>query len=468
LARLVIVSNRVSPSINRRSAAGGLAVALRDALRPSGGLWFGCSDRLVEAADARPETQSDGKVTYVTVKLTRAEHERYYLGFANASLWPLFHFRLGLVEYRREDYEGYRAVNERLARILQPMLRPDDEIWVHDFHLIPMALKLRKLGVRNRIGFFLHTPFPPPEALTVLPHHEDLIEALCQYELVGFQTEESASAFGGAVTGVVGGKELGGGVFEAFGRIVAARAFPIGIDAAGFAAAAEKAITSPETWRLKESLADRDLILGIDRLDYSKGIANRFEAIEGLLTRWPEHRRRISYLQIAPHSRGELRQYRALRREIEGAAGRVNGKYAEFDWAPIRYVNRAFSRGVLAGFCRLARIGLVTPMRDGMNLVAKEYVAAQDPRQPGVLVLSRFAGAAHELGTALLVNPIDVDEIAAAIHRGLEMPVDERRERWKAMMETVSRNTVVTWRDGFLAALRGPSHAVLMRARASR
>jgi trehalose 6-phosphate synthase len=467
LARLVIVSNRVSPLASRRVNAGGLAVALREALRQSGGMWFGCSDRLASAAGAPPEKHVDGKVAYVTVPLTREEHELYYLEFSNASLWPLFHFRLGLVEYHRAAYDGYREVNARLAQLLKPLLREDDDIWVHDFHLIPMGQELRKLGVRNCIGFFLHTPFPPPEALAVLPHHQDLIEALCAYELVGFQTEEGVQAFHGAVVDVVGGKDLGDGAFEAFGRTVTARAFPVGIDAAGFAAAAEKAVHSPEAQRLKESLADRSLILGVDRLDYSKGIPNRFEAIESLLAQWPEYRRKISYLQIAPHSRGELTQYRALRREIEGAAGRVNGKFAEFDWAPIRYVNKAFSRPVLAGFCRLAQIGLVTPMRDGMNLVAKEYVAAQDPRQPGVLVLSRFAGAAHELTTALLVNPFDVDEIAAAIHRGLEMPVNERRERWKAMMDTVSRNTVVTWWESFLAALRGTSHAVLVRERAS-
>ena len=216
---------------------------------------------------------------------------------------------------------------------------------------------------------------------------------------------------------------------------------------------AQKAVDSPDARRLKESMADRSLIIGVDRLDYSKGLPLRFEAIDRLLTEWPDHRRRISYLQITPHSRSEVRQYRVLRRETEGAAGHVNGKFAEFDWSPIRYVNKAFSRQTLAGFYRLAQIGLVTPLRDGMNLVAKEYIAAQDPQHPGVLVLSRFAGAARELETALLVNPIDVDEIAAAVHRGLDMAVDERRMRWQAMMETITRNSVVTWRTSFLDAL---------------
>jgi trehalose 6-phosphate synthase len=451
LARLVIVSNRVGlPTVR---SAGGLAVALRDTLQHYGGLWFGCNAKVAESADRPPESYSAGKVTYVTVPLTREEHERYYLGFSNTSLWPLFHFRLGLVEYRRENYESYIAVNARLASILKPMLKPDDDIWVHDFHLIPLGEQLRKLGVANRIGFFLHTPFPPADALIVLPHHQDLIRALCHYELVGFQTEEGVQSFRSAVVDVVGGEALSDGAFLAFGRRVTAGAFPISIDAAGFAAMAQKAVDSPDARRLKESMADRSLIIGVDRLDYSKGLPLRFEAIDRLLTEWPDHRRRISYLQITPHSRSEVRQYRVLRRETEGAAGHVNGKFAEFDWSPIRYVNKAFSRQTLAGFYRLAQIGLVTPLRDGMNLVAKEYIAAQDPQHPGVLVLSRFAGAARELETALLVNPIDVDEIAAAVHRGLDMAVDERRMRWQAMMETITRNSVVTWRTSFLDAL---------------
>ncbi len=454
MARLVIVSNRVSLPTDRAVQAGGLAVAMREALRHYGGLWFGCSDRISPAPGAPPQTLAAGKVTYVTVPLTRPEHDSYYVGFANGTLWPLFHFRLGLVEYRRSAYQGYLAVNARLARELKALLRQDDIVWVQDFHLIPLGRELRKLGVGNRIGFFLHTPFPPPDVLSVLPCKDDIIEALCHYDLAGFQTEESARAFRDCVSGIAQDMERSNGTITAFGRRVAVGAFPVGIDTSAFAAFARKAINSPEAIRLKESLADRSLFIGVDRLDYSKGIPNRFEAIESLLSQHPSLRQRFSYLQITPHSRSEVRQYRALRQELESAAGRVNGKFAEFDWAPIRYINKSFTRQILAGFFRLAQIGLVTPMRDGMNLVAKEYVAAQDPERPGVLVLSRFAGASSEFETALLVNPIDVDDIAAALHRGLAMSLEERRERWQAMMDVVSRNTVVTWREGFLAALR--------------
>jgi trehalose 6-phosphate synthase len=454
LARLVILSNRVSLPSERGARAGGLAVAMREALRRYGGVWFGWSGEIADGEAGPPRISTVGKVTYVTTDLSREEHDRYYAGYANATLWPLVHFRLGLMEYKRRAFRGYLDVNARFARLLRPLLQPDDIIWAHDYHLIPVGAELRKLGVENRIGFFLHTPFPPAEVVKALPHHEVLIEALCAYDLAGFQTEEAVRAFLGCVAEIAKGRLLGGGAFSAFGMRSRAAAFPIGIDTESFAELARNAAASPEALRLVESIGERSLIIGVDRLDYSKGIPNRFEAIDNLLTEWPETRSAFTYLQIAPISRGEVAQYRALRRELEATAGRINSKFAEFDWSPIRYVNRSFSRPTLAGFYRLSHIGLVTPLRDGMNLVAKEFVAAQDPEEPGVLVLSRFAGAAHELDAALLVNPIDVDEVAAALHRGLTMPLEERRERWQAMMAPVRRNTVTTWREAFLAALQ--------------
>ena len=223
----------------------------------------------------------------------------------------------------------------------------------------------------------------------------------------------------------------------------------------GFARLAEKAAQARETVRLRDSLANRTLVIGVDRLDYSKGLVHRLEAFQDLLARWPEHRSKVTFMQIAPVSRGEISQYRALRREIEGLAGRINGKFSEFDWTPIRYLNKPFPRRVLAGFYRASRVGLVTPIRDGMNLVAKEYVASQDPGDPGVLVLSRFAGAARELTDALIVNPLDVDEVAAALHTALIMPLEPRQQRWKALMAVISRNTVARWRETFLEALAG-------------
>lgn len=463
MVRTVVVSNRVNLPGERASRAGGLAVALRRAVRRHGGVWFGWSGNIADDSE-HPQVVTSGKVTYVTVDLNRADYDSYYLGYANATLWPLLHYRPGLMEYRRHAFDGYCRVNARLAQLLRRFLRPDDLIWVHDYHFIPFAASLREHGIANRIGFFLHTPFPSTEVLSILPHHQTLLRALCAYDLIGFQTKESLDAFLGAIKDLAGGRPSGGGAFSAFGMTSRAGVFPIGIDADAFAQDAADAARSIEASRLRGSLAGRSLIIGVDRLDYSKGILQRLDAVETLLTEHPEHRRTFSYLQITPQSRAEVTQYGALSRELEAAAGRVNGKFAEFDWSPVRYVAKSFSRQVLAAFYRIARVALVTPFRDGMNLVAKEFVAAQDPEDPGVLLLSRFAGAAQELTAALLVNPIDIDEMAAALDRALTMPRGERQERWHSMMAVNRANTIEDWRDSFLAELRvGGSGVQLLR-----
>ena len=247
-----------------------------------------------------------------------------------------------------------------------------------------------------------------------------------------------------------------GGRSDALGHTTRVGAFPIGIDTEGFIAMAKRGAVGPEHVRLKESLAGRDLVIGVDRLDYSKGLPQKIEAFNDFLQKWPEHRSRVTFMQVAPVSRGEVAQYQNLRSELEAAAGRINGRFAEFDWVPFRYLNRGFTRGTLAGFYRTARVGLVTPLRDGMNLVAKEYVAAQDPDDPGVLILSQFAGAARELRAALIVNPYDVDQVAEALHTAVLMPLDERRSRHAPMLETLRANTIGAWKDRFLAEL----HAV--------
>lgn len=460
LPRLVVISNRVALPGGAQARAGGLAVAIREALQANGGLWFGWSGETADVVPPVPRTITRGNITYAVTDLTQEEHELYYAGYSNGALWPLLHFRVGLIEYRRNAAQAYFAVNRRFATMLAPLIGRDDLIWVQDYHLIPLGSALRELGIANRIGFFLHTPIPPPEVMIALPRHERLIEAMCAYDVVGFQTDENRRAFLRCVTQIGDGTAESDGHFTAFGRSGYAAAFPIGIDTEEFADLARRSAGSPEAQRLESSLGQRKLILGIDRLDYSKGIPERFEAIEGLLTDSPEFRAQFTYLQITPHSRSEIGEYRALRRRIDALAGRINGRFAEFDWSPIRYINRSFTRATLAGFNRHARIGFVTPIRDGMNLVAKEFVAAQDPDDPGVLILSRFAGAAKELDAALLVNPMDVDELVIALRRGLLMSLAERRERWQAMMAMVRRNTITTWRTNFLAALSNRQYAI--------
>ena len=454
--RLVVVSNRVA--LPRETRAGGLASALDAALRERGGLWFGWSGNLAEAGDPAIHSEQAGRVEYALLDLTRQDYEHYYLGFSNRALWPLLHFRPTLLGYRRADRDGYLRVNRLFAHHLSQRLRPDDTVWVHDYHLIPLAAELRRIGVDARMGFFLHIPVPPPALLSMLPHHEALLGTLADYDLVGVQGSHDRDAllayfreFLGATT------DAGGLATLPSGRRVRIGAFPIGIDAGKVARLAERSVEHAATLRLAQSLAGRRLAIGVDRLDYSKGLPQRFEAFAHFLSQHPAWRSRISFLQIAPPSRGEVPEYRELRTRLERTAGATNGRYAEPDWVPIRYLNRSFNQATLAGYYRLADIGLVTPLRDGMNLVAKEYVAAQAPADPGVLVLSCFAGAADELPEALLVNPLDVDDIADAIETALAMPLEERRERWQRMFATISRNDITHWRSTFVAALEQPA-----------
>jgi trehalose 6-phosphate synthase len=443
MSRLVIVSNRVPvPKPRGGPQAGGLAVALAEALAGREALWFGWSGE-TEAQPGPPSFATAGLTTYATVHLTDAERRGYYGGFSNGTLWPLLHYRMGLAEFRREEHETWRAVNARLAAVLAPLLRPDDVLWVHDFHLFPFAAALRALGCGQRIGFFLHVPFPPAGLFDALPQGARLLADLGAYDLLGMQTEGDARNLRDALSRL--------------GLEAPVAAFPVGMDSAGFAREAARAVTQVEARRLADSLGGRALILGVDRLDYSKGLPQRFRGYAALLKRFPEHRRRVTFLQVAPVSRNEVAQYRALRRELDELAGRINGEHGEIDWIPIRWMTRAVPRATLAGFHRLARVGLVTPLRDGMNLVAKEYVAAQDPDDPGVLVLSRFAGAADELRGAVLVNPHDPDEIAEGLDAALRMGLDERRQRGDADRAALAGNSAADWARRFLDALEAAS-----------
>ena len=455
MARLVIISNRISSPREKQARAGGLAVALREALKQRGGLWLGWSGEVVPNPAGTAHVISAGNVDYATIDFSPDEHRKFYVDFANSTLWPIFHYRMGLIDFSPEALDGYMMVNRRFAESLLPLLQPGDLIWVHDYHFLPLAAELRRLGIRNRIGYFHHIPFPAPEVAIALPRHEMLIGALAQYDLVGFQTPTDAKAFVDYLALEAPDHSSGpDGRQHAFNRDFRVQAFPIGIDTEGFAKLGELASKNAETHRLVESLVGRKLVIGVDRLDYSKGIPQRLRAFGMLLAKHPEHHRRVTYMQIAPVSRGEVSQYRKLRNELERLTGHINGRFTEYDWAPVRYLNKSVPRNTLAGFYRHAAIGLVTPLRDGMNLVAKEYVAAQNPMDPGVLVLSRFAGAARELQGALAVNPHDPEQIADAIDQALTMPREERIERWQGMMAVLRSNTIEHWRESYLTALR--------------
>lgn len=449
MSRLVVVSNRL-PALGKGVAAGGLAVALEAALKDDGGLWLGWSGKTHAAPSDEPAMQEQDNVTYAALDLTPEEVAGYYEGMSNSVLWPLCHYRADLMEYSRPAMERYLAVNERFARVLAGMLRPDDLVWVHDYHLIPLAEALRALGVKNRIGYYHHIPWPAQDLFRALPKADRFLTGILAYDVVGLQTSADARNLRAALEAARPRLER---IAEPRGTRIGA--YPISIDTQTFAARARRAQELPRIKELHKRFGPRDMVIGVDRLDYSKGLPERLRAIENLLEQHSGLHNRVSFLQITPASRSGIEGYDRIQQEVAERAGRLNASYGTLDWVPVRYINRAFSHSLLAGLYRLSRVGLVTPLRDGMNLVAKEYVAAQDPADPGVLVLSQFAGAAEELTDALIVNPHDVDDVSNALARALTMPIEERRDRYNRMMTKLEARPVSVWAREFLRDLAG-------------
>ena len=447
---IVIVSNRIP---GKRPSAGGLAVALKKVLSERQGFWFGWSGNYCAEPTRTIEFEKIDGLQIAGLDIPEDDYKGYYEGFSNSVLWPAFHHRLDLIKISAEDYSAYKRVNRSFAEALIDEITPDHTIWVHDYHLIPLGRELRRLGAKNRIGFFLHIPVPGPEIFSAVPHASDLVTALSAYDLVGLQAERDVEKLKSQyeVTELPSVNDANEQNSSSLPRTV--EAFPIGTDPEAFGKLVERPHGQRTAQRVKASIAGRELILGVDRLDYSKGLPERIAAYDSLLTNYPKWRRKVHMLQIAPTSRDTIEQYRDINEELDLACGRVMGKFADPDWAPINYVKRAYPQTSLAGLYRAASVALVTPLRDGMNLVAHEFVSCQDPEDPGVLILSRFAGAAELFPEALLVNPHNVEEVAAALDNALSMGLRDRKTRWKALMKTVEKHTVDQWASDFLTRL---------------
>lgn len=457
MGKLIIISNRVPlPDKHGNAPAGGLAVALQAALEEKGGLWMGWSGKVISDNLQQPQLniQKHDNIEYALLDLASTDVDEYYAGFANRMLWPLCHYRLDLIDYERKDMAGYFRVNRLFAEQLQSLIHPDDIIWVHDYHLIPLAAELRRLGVKNRIGFFLHIPWPSADIVFTLPVHETIMRGLVSYDLIGFQTDYDLENFTGCISRENIAIPLGENRFKTGNHEFKIGKFGIGIETDKFTDTAQRSEKSALVGRMRESMTGRDLIIGVDRLDYSKGITNRIEAFEHFVQNNPEYESKVTFLQVTPKSRSEVPEYAEMQSMVAEHAGRVNGALASVDWTPIRYITRSLNRNILAGLYRHAKVGLVTPLRDGMNLVAKEYVAAQDKNDPGVLVLSRFAGASRELDGALLVNPYDKESVSKAIHHALNMPLNERQYRYSSMIKHLQENDINHWCANYLDELR--------------
>jgi alpha,alpha-trehalose-phosphate synthase [UDP-forming]/trehalose-phosphatase len=457
--RLLVISNRLpelrsadSVHEGRKQAVGGLVSALRPVLEKHEGIWLGWSGRT--RSEAVPTELAFGVVDRMALAWVDFPEEwqrRYYNGASNSALWPLFHSFPGRVHFSHADWEAYRAANKALAAVAQTVIGSEEAVWVHDYHLLLLGKFLRGQGSRRRIGFFQHIPFCGPDIFFLLPWAHEVLDAMLDYDLVGFHTQSYVQNFLRCAALLPGTRVEGGRVFHG-DRTVTVGVFPLGIIPAHFQEQGD-AEASEEIAGLVRAIGSSRLVLGVDRLDYTKGIPERIEAFGRLLELFPAWRRNVCLVQVSVPSRADIAEYAEQRTLVENSVGRINGEFGEADWVPIRYLYRSYGRTQLAELYRLADVGYVTPLRDGMNLVAKEYVAAQDPKDPGVLLLSRFAGAAEELQDAVLTNPWDAEGTAHDLDRALRMPEDERSRRHAALFEVVSRTTALTWAEDFLAAL---------------
>lgn len=451
---IIVISNRLPVTVRRTRqevrvdrSSGGLVAALDPVLRRMGGTWVGWPGLRLQPGE-RDLLASDA-YHIEPVPLTDREVRRYYHGFSNGTLWPLFHSFPERTHFDRRDWQTYDEVNARFAEVSAEVDPGGALIWVHDYQLLRTALHLRERRPEARIAFFNHIPFPPYDVFRILPWSREILLGLLSCDLVGFHIPGYVTNFLDCVDRLLGARvDRERGRVEQGERTVQVRAFPLGIDFDLHESLATEAST--EAVRPGEKL-----ILGVDRLDYTKGIPERIRAFARLLERYPEHRERVVLLQVAVPSRGQVAEYQALKREIDELVGQVNGRFATSVWSPIRYLYRSMSRERLAGLYRSADVALVTPLRDGMNLVAKEFVASQID-QPGVLILSRMAGAAETMHESLRVNPYNIDSVTDNLQRALTMDVEERADRLIALRRRERRNDLQRWLKDFLGAAREP------------
>ncbi len=466
--RLLIVSNRLPITLYKeghgwgiRPSSGGLVTAMAPVLRNRGGFWIGWPGTLEDGDWEEPLSSGTRSVGYTlrAVRLTREEHDQFYYGFSNEVLWPLFHDLQDRCNFDPEYWTAYRAVNRKYADAILENARGDDFIWVHDYHLITAAQALRESGVEAPLGFFLHIPFPPLDIFLKLPWRFEILTALLEYDLIGLQTLRDRRNFVQCVRALIEGVHVYGK-----GTMVTVRlghremrvgAFPISIDYNSFVSDSVTKEVADRAWYIHEDLPRRHIALGVDRLDYTKGLPFKLEAFRNALTRYPDLREKITLVQVVVPSRKEIPKYNELKREIERLVGEINGTFTVSGWVPIIYIFRNLERPELLAYYRTSETALVTPLKDGMNLVAKEFCACS-VEEESVLILSEFAGAAAQLQRgAILVNPYDIESVADAIYQAYTMDAAERRRRMRVLRRSVRDNNVFRWVDSFLTAAFG-------------
>ncbi|MFO8034716.1 MAG: bifunctional alpha,alpha-trehalose-phosphate synthase (UDP-forming)/trehalose-phosphatase [Candidatus Bipolaricaulota bacterium] len=461
LGKLIIVSNRLPMVVSRegegfdfRPSVGGLATGLGSFYKDYESVWVGwpgLSREELDEGDEQTLRQGLEQEGCLPVVLARNDFDLFYRGFCNNTLWPLFHYFLLYTEYRDDYWEAYKRVNQAFADAVLEVAEPDDTIWIQDYHLLLLPGLIRQRLPEATIGFFLHIPFPSSEVFRLLPWREEILENLLGADLIGFHTYDYLRHFFATVRRLLGHDQAIPGklVLLVGDRLVRVDAFPMGIDFQHYTELSQSPDVEKEMERMQEFIGPRKVILSLDRLDYSKGLIQRLEAFDLFLERYPEYRENVTLVLKAIASRTGVRQYAALKRRLDELVGRINGKYSSISWMPIWYLYQFLPEESLVALYRLAEVALLTPLRDGMNLIAKEFLASRFD-ESGVLVLSEMAGAAKELPEALLVNPNNTSAIADNIKEGLEMPLEERRARNRVMRNRLERYHVVRWAQDFM------------------
>jgi trehalose 6-phosphate synthase/phosphatase len=464
--RLVIVSNRLPFSIDKNDSgewqvnpsSGGLVTALSPLVKEKGGLWIGWPGTLEEAALGELLTQGSRKAGYTLkpVILSSEELNRYYSGFSNEILWPLFHDLQSRCNFDPTYWKVYQSVNRKFAQAVAENSTADDYVWIHDYHLMLVAKELRSMNPDRKIGFFLHIPFPPLDIYMKLPWRVQVLKGLLEYDLIGFQTVRDRNNFLHCVNMLIKGLRFDArrqiSRIKMADRAVRVGVFPIGIDFDEFAHRETDASVVEKAAQLRRAMPGCQVMLGVDRLDYSKGIPQRLKAFKTALELFPDMHDKIALIQLVVPSRQDIPEYQLMKTEIENLVSKINGEFGHPGWTPIHYMFRSLERSELIAYYCAADVALITPLKDGMNLVAKEYCAA-NTSENAVLILSEFAGAAHQLGrNSLVVNPYDVEGVADAIHRAYLMSSDERKARMRKLRSSVRRRDVFWWLNLFLKA----------------
>lgn len=466
-SKIIIVSNRL-PVVLKRSgkqwtatpASGGLVTAMSPVMDRQGGKWIGWPGvgHSKGVAEAIQSASNDLGYKLIPTELSQSQVDGFYYGFANEILWPLLHGFETRCNFDPGHWQNYREANALFARTAVQNSGSRDFLWIHDYHLMLVANQIRKAGQRRKCGFFLHIPFPPPDVFFKLPWRKEILEGLLAFDLVGFQTLRDRRNFIQCL------RQMGLEELTVRGRRAVvditlgsqklrAGAFPISIDYQGIAARAASEDIASMSWLFHEKFPSRQIMIGMDRLDYTKGIPERLEAFRYALQKYPEMMEKITLVQVTVPSREKVHEYENLRAQIEQLVGEINGELTSIgDWVPIHYIHRSFGRDDVLCMLRAAEIAIITPLRDGMNLVAKEYCAS-DVNEHGVVILSEFAGVAAEFKRrALLVNPYDREGMADAIFRAFHMGPGERKRRMHKLRRIVRKNDIFNWTGSFLAA----------------